>query len=194
MRKRLIRLRHAVDVVLALVGAALLVLGVEELVGEALGHRLLAALAGGHAEAAGRALGGELEEPADRERARPAGGHLDGHLVRRAADAAGADLEDGRERLDRRLELLHRILAGALADDREGVVDDALGRALLAVEHDLVADLADQARAEDGVRLDGPDGCGSAARHGYFFLTPYIERDFWRPVTPAASSVPRTTL
>ena len=42
----LVGLGHAVDVVLALVGAALLLLGVEKLVGEALGHRLLAPLAG----------------------------------------------------------------------------------------------------------------------------------------------------
>src|SRR3712207_8960908 len=38
----LVGLRHPVDVVLALVRAALLVLGIQELVGEALGHRLLA--------------------------------------------------------------------------------------------------------------------------------------------------------
>ena len=33
------------------------------------------------------------DEPADRERARAALRHLDRHLVVRAADAAGADLE-----------------------------------------------------------------------------------------------------
>jgi hypothetical protein len=42
----LVGLGHAVDVVLALVRAALLLLGVEKLVGEALGHRLFAPLAG----------------------------------------------------------------------------------------------------------------------------------------------------
>src|SRR5581483_7721109 len=41
----LVGLGHAVDVVLALVRAALLLLGVEELVRKPLGHRLLAALA-----------------------------------------------------------------------------------------------------------------------------------------------------
>ena len=52
--ERLVRLRHPVDVVLALVGVALLLLGVEQLVGEPLGHRLLAPLAR------------ELDEPAHR--------------------------------------------------------------------------------------------------------------------------------
>src|SRR4051812_46395424 len=46
MRKRLVGLRHAVDVVLALERAALLGLGVEQLVGQALGHGLLAPGAG----------------------------------------------------------------------------------------------------------------------------------------------------
>src|ERR1700761_2959969 len=44
--ERLVLLRHAVDVVLALVGGALLLLGVQELVGQALGHRLLTTVAG----------------------------------------------------------------------------------------------------------------------------------------------------
>src|SRR5918997_1696877 len=76
----LVRLRHPVDVVLALVGAALLRLGVDELSGQALGHRALAAVAG------------ELHEPADGERARAATRDLDRHLGGRAADAARAGL------------------------------------------------------------------------------------------------------
>src|SRR4051794_29367899 len=54
----LVRLRHAEDVVLALERAALLGLRVEQLVGEPLGHRLLAALAGGTGRAAGGGGGG----------------------------------------------------------------------------------------------------------------------------------------
>src|SRR5918997_6888715 len=95
MGKGLVGLRHAEDVVLALVRAALLGLRVEQLVGEPLGHRLLAPVAG------------ELDQPADRERAGAGRGHLDRHLVGRAADAAGADLEDGGERLNRLLERWH---------------------------------------------------------------------------------------
>src|SRR3954451_24193679 len=60
----LVGLSHAVDVLFALVRAALIGLGVGELAGQPLGHRLLATRAG------------ELDEPADGERARPAGGGL----------------------------------------------------------------------------------------------------------------------
>src|SRR4051794_41845478 len=76
--ERLVRLRHAVDVFLPLVGAALIALGVGELAGEALGHRLLAACAS------------ELDEPPHGERAGAAGGDLDRDPGGRATDAAGA--------------------------------------------------------------------------------------------------------
>src|SRR3954454_18611137 len=74
-----VRLRHAVDVVLPLPGAALLLVGVEDLPGEPLGHRVLAAGAG------------ELDEPANREGSSAATGNFDGDLVGGAADAARAD-------------------------------------------------------------------------------------------------------
>src|SRR3954451_1157011 len=105
MREGLVGLGHAVDVVLALERAALLGDGVHELVREALGHGLLAAVAR------------ELDQPADRERAGAAGGDLDRDLVGRAADAAGADLEVRGQGLDGRLELLEGVLARLLGDD-----------------------------------------------------------------------------
>src|SRR6218665_3822408 len=83
----LVGLRHAVDVVLALVGEAGLLRGGDQLVGEPLGHVALAAVAR------------ELDEPADGERAGAAGGNLDWHLVGGATDAAGANPEHPRERL-----------------------------------------------------------------------------------------------
>ena len=107
MGERLVGLGHAVDVVLPLPGAALLLVRVEDLAGEALGHRVLATGAG------------ELDQPADREGAGAAGGNLDRDLVGGAADAAGADLEHRGQLFDRRLERLDRILAAALADDRQ---------------------------------------------------------------------------
>src|SRR5215217_1409415 len=94
VREGLVGLRHAEDVVLPLVRAALLLLGVEQLVREPLGHRALAARAG------------EADEPAHGERAGAAGRDLDGHLVGRAADTAGLHLEHRRECLDRELERL----------------------------------------------------------------------------------------
>src|SRR4249919_3964456 len=125
MREGLVGLGHAVDVVLPLPGAALLLIRVEDLAGEALGHRVLAAGAG------------ELDQPADREGAGAAGGDLDRDLVGGATDTAGADLEHRGKSFDRRLQDLDRVFAAALADDREAVVDEALGEALLAVAHDL---------------------------------------------------------
>src|SRR5215207_2882055 len=109
VREGLVRLRHPVDVVLLLERAALRVDRVHQLTRDLLLHPLLAALAR------------ELDEPADRERAGTALRHLDGHLVVRAADAAGADLEHGRDRLDCALERLDGRLAGLLGDDRERV-------------------------------------------------------------------------
>src|SRR3954452_11441450 len=177
----LVGLRHAEDVVLALVGTALLGLRVQQLVGQPHRHRLLAPVAR------------ELDQPAHGERAGAACRHLDRHLVGGAADAAGLDLQRRRQGLDRRLQRLHRVLARALREDRQRVVDDALGGRLLAVQHHLVDDLLDELGAVDGVRIDRADARGGAARH-YLALTPYCERAFLRSDTPAASSVPRTTL
>src|SRR5919108_3256973 len=75
VRERLVRLRHPVHVVLALVGAALLVERVEDLAGELLLHPFLAPLAR------------VLDEPAHGQRPRAPCGHLHGHLVVGAADA-----------------------------------------------------------------------------------------------------------
>src|SRR4051794_17530660 len=82
VREGLVGLRHAEDVVLALVSAALLGLGVQELVGQALRHGLLAAVAR------------ELDEPADGERAGARRGHLDRDLVRGGPDPAGGGPQD----------------------------------------------------------------------------------------------------
>src|SRR6185503_7016242 len=101
MRERFVRLRHAVDVLFALVSAALLGLGVEKLAGEALRHRLLATCTR------------ELDEPAHGERAGAACRYLHRHLVGGAADSAGAHLEVGSERGDRLLERLDRLLVRA---------------------------------------------------------------------------------
>src|SRR5690348_13237834 len=87
----LVGLRHAIHVVLALVGPALLVLRVEDLADELVDHLLLTPLAR------------ERHEPADGQGAGATRRHLDGDLVVGAADAAGADLE-------RRRDALHGLL------------------------------------------------------------------------------------
>src|SRR5206468_11307044 len=98
-----------------------------------------------------------------------------------------------RKHLDRVLERLDRVLARLLAENPERVVGDLLGPGLLASGHHLVDHLLDQPAVVDLVRLDRPGAYPSATRHQRA-LTPYCERAFLRSDTPAASSVPRTTL
>src|SRR5215213_1796972 len=181
VREGLVGLRHPVDVVLLLECAALRVPRVHQLARDLLLHPLLAPLAR------------ELDEPADRERARAALRHLDGNLVIGAADAAGADLEHGRHRLDRSLERLHRRLAGLLGDDRERVVDEPFRRRALAVEHDGVDELRHELRPVDRIGLELARGDVGAAGH-YERFAPYFERPCLRSGTPAVSSAARITL
>ena len=108
MSKGLVGLRHAINVVLALPSRSLLLRRIQDLAREPLGHRVLAAVAG------------EVDQPADRQRARPPRGHLDRHLVGGTADPARANLEHRGKLLDRGLERLDCVLAGALADESEG--------------------------------------------------------------------------
>src|SRR5512142_725707 len=114
VREGLVGLRHSVDVVLLLVGASLLIGGVEDLRCELLVHLLLAPLAG------------EGDEPAHRKGAGAALRHLDGHLVVRAADPPRTHLEHRRDGLHRSLEHLNGALAGLLADGLAGPLGDAL--------------------------------------------------------------------
>src|SRR4051794_41158159 len=75
--ERLVGVGHLVHVLAALHRGAEAVAGVEDLVGEAQGHRLLATLTA------------VADEPADGQRGGAAGTDLDGHLVGGAADASG---------------------------------------------------------------------------------------------------------
>src|SRR5436309_10962532 len=111
VREGLVGLRHAVNVVLALVRRPLLLLSVQQLVGQALGHRLLAALPS------------KLDEPANGEGPSTTLGHLDWYLISRPADATRADLEHRGQGLDPTLEFLDGIATGALAQDGQRVID-----------------------------------------------------------------------
>src|SRR5436190_16948571 len=110
VREGLVRLRHPVDVVLALERPTLLVQGVQDLVCKLHAHALLAAIAR------------IRDEPAHGERAGPALRHLDRHLVVRTADAAASDLQNRRDRLHGLLEHLDRRAAGLGPDLLERVV------------------------------------------------------------------------
>src|SRR5438105_1613833 len=102
VREGLVGLRHPVHVVLALERVALLLERIQDLAGQLVVHVLLAAVAR------------IRDEPAQRERAAAALRHLDRNLVVGAADAARANLEHRRDRLDGLLEHLHRRAPGLL--------------------------------------------------------------------------------
>ena len=145
MGEGLVGLGHAEDVVLALPGVALLPGCVEDLIGQALRHRVLVALTG------------ELDQPPDRKGPGAAGRHLDRDLVGRPTDPAGADLQLRGKFRYRLLEYFDRLTVTALTDDRQGVIGDLLGHRLLAVPHDLVDHLLDELAAKLCVGLDRPD-------------------------------------
>src|SRR5678815_183927 len=73
-------------------------------------------------------------------------------------------------------------------------IRDSLGGALLAVQHDLVDQLADETRVVDGVRSELADLNLGAAGHYEPFLAPYLERPCLRSETPAVSRAARMTL
>src|SRR3954454_14617200 len=81
VREGLVRLGHLVGVLAALDRGTQAVAGVQQLVHQTLGHRLLTT---------GAAV---LDQPAEAERGAPGGADLDRDLVGRTTDAAAADLE-----------------------------------------------------------------------------------------------------
>src|ERR1700691_2805100 len=103
MREGLVGLRHLVRVLTALDAGAKAVAGVEQLVHQPLGHRLLAACAG------------VLDDPTQGERGAARGAHLHRHLVSGTADAAAANLEGRLDVVKRALEGHHRVVAVLLA-------------------------------------------------------------------------------
>ena len=99
------------------------------------GHALFAAVA---------AVG---DQPANGQRGAPVGIHLDRHLIVGAAHAAGLHLEQRLAVLDRLLEELESVVAAALLFEvLHRLVEDALGRRLLAAPHHRVDKLGDQRR------------------------------------------------
>src|SRR5579884_2207550 len=91
VRERLIGLGHLVRVLAALHRGAGVVAGIQDLRREPLPHRLAGPLAG------------VLDEPPHAERDPPVRPDLDRHLVGRAANPAGADLQDGHDVVERLL-------------------------------------------------------------------------------------------
>src|SRR5918999_4280325 len=178
--ERPVGLCHPVGIFLALHAGADVVLGVQDLACEPAAHRLLASGAG------------EAHHPAQGERVRPPRGHLDGHLVGRAADPPATYPEARLDVVEGVVQDGHRVRAGALLDEGEGIVDDLFGDALLTVEHDLVDQLLHKRAPVDGIGGDLPLRWGYSPRHllssSYAFFVPYLERPCLRSLTPRVSS------
>src|SRR5438093_5806240 len=132
MRKGSVRLRHPVRIFAALDGRTLVVGGVHQFGGEAVGHALASALAR------------RQEQPAYGKRLAAVALDLYGHLVRRATYAAGLHLDDRSGVADRLLEHLDAGALGAPFKLVNRIVENALGQALLAALHQLVDELRHQ--------------------------------------------------
>src|SRR5438093_6731776 len=155
MSERLVRFGHAVRVLALLHRAAAKVRRVHELVGQLLLHRLAVA-----------ARPRVADQPPDAEREAAVGVHFHRHLIVAAADAARFHFEARLDVVDRLLESLDGIIAGLLFDDVEAFIQDALGRAPLAIVHHAVDELADERALIERVRCNITLWNLSASWHG----------------------------
>src|SRR5438034_3352223 len=152
--KRLVRLGHSMRVFPLLDGAATQVRRVEQLVGELLLHRLTVA-----------ARRGVADDPANAQRQPAVRVDFDRHLIVGAPDTARLHLEARLDVVDRLLENFQRIVAGFFLDDVEALVQDAFGRAPLAVAHHAVDELADERTLIERVGRDVALGNFPSAWH-----------------------------
>src|ERR1017187_7111083 len=183
MRERLVRFGHAVRVFLLLDAVTLALRRRDHFGGQLLGHRLLVALTR------------VLDQPSHREGGAAFRPHLDGHLVGGTADAAALHLDDRLEVGERLLEHVHARLRRAAFDEVHRSVENALAGGLLALVHQDVDELRDRLAVVARVREDRALDALLAAAHlapPFGFLVPYLERLLLRPLTPDASSLPRT--
>src|SRR5699024_1811706 len=121
-----------VGVLATLHGSAKAVGCIHDLVGETLHHGVLTTLTG------------EGHQPTQSQGGGTCRANLDRNLVGCATDTAGADLEVWADVAQSLLEGADRLETGLLTADFESAIDDALCGGLLAVEEDLVHELADE--------------------------------------------------
>src|SRR5712691_9045141 len=184
MAEGAVRLGHLVRVFTALHGSAEAVHRVDQLLGELVAHALAVPLAG------------RLDQPADAQREAAVAADLDRHLVGRATDAAGLDLEDRGRVAEGRLEDLETRAMGLGLGPGERLAEDPVGQVALAVGHELGGEARGRPVCGLGVVLGHARDRLPA---GHYFLppgpvvafAPYLLRPCLRSRTPAASRVPR---
>ena len=142
MREGLVGVSHTVDFLLALEGATLFLIGGLNLGGEFQSHRLLTTLAGEgdevlHAYAL-LALGADLRRNLECGTADT----LAAHLHRRSDIAEGL------------FPNLETVLFGTVADNVDGLVENLVGRGLLATHHQVVDKLRNEGVVVFGIRKD----------------------------------------
>lgn len=118
------------------------VAGIHELAGEALFHGLLTSCTA------------VVRQPAQSKGLASFRANLDRNLIVRTADTTGLDFHGRHDIFHGGLESLKTRLAGLLFHDLERTVDDLLGYALLAVEHDAVDELGHQNGTVDRIGKD----------------------------------------
>src|SRR5207253_3647923 len=123
MREGLVGFRHAVDVFFLFHGRALAVGGIEQLIGQLVGHAFFAAPAA------------VTDEPADSQRSTPVGIHFHRHLIVGAAYAPRLHFQQRLHVFHGFLEELERFVAALLLKLLHGVVKNGLRGGLLAVPH-----------------------------------------------------------
>src|SRR5207237_5004506 len=112
------------------------------------------------------ALARGLDDPAHRERGAPVRADLDWHLIGRATDAPGLDLDQRHGVAHGRLEYVDARLARRGLGERERAVDNPFGRRALAVAHDVVVELLQRRVPVLAVGQTLAVGRSRSTRHG----------------------------
>ena len=136
----LVGLRHFMGILALLHRCAGIVVSVHDFSGQPLSHGAFAPLT---------AVSGD---PAQTHGLAPGGADFDGHLVGGAAHAAGLDLHSRHDIFHGLLEDFQSVFAELFLDNFKRTIDDLLGYALLAVQHDAVDELCNQNGIVNGVR------------------------------------------
>lgn len=135
MRKSLISFGHSVHILAHRHSAALLFIGVYQLIGQQFTSRSAAFAAN------------RLKNPAKSQRLLATRIDLHGNLVAGSADTLTANLEHRLDVIDSFLEYVNRLsVVNFLADYIHRVIENTLGSTLLAVPHQAIDELAGQQR------------------------------------------------